>query len=599
MAINLNNNNQLQDQSYLNSGQQPNQDTPRQRGSGYTNTQNYVNANQGNKLGQTIGTAIGQTAQEEQNQTKAAQDKFNTDIGKSVQDIKSGQNIYNQLGNVNFATDSNNSSNILTDLGTDENAAAVQDLGQGYQGPTGLNNAERLSNQASDLKQTAGGLTSYAGRQAALQRFIGGPQYTQGQQTLDNLLLGQNDQPLRDARRQSNVASANALNAIGSAQSMGSNTGAQYGQVASDVNTGITNTAGNFSGTMDTRATNLSADAQQYLSTVRDKLAAGQISQDDYDKINTALNLNYNQYNKNMADLNVAPGYNNSSFIYNPEELSFANPNATAPGTVSTMDPDAAANQAAVLFNLTGQQLGTQLSANTDYTRSNVTNQNELAARNALLKLASKNEDDLGVQLDEDKVGTAGPALLGNQSGLQTMLNQQRDQLETDARNSASGQLGYAISNTPQALGGLASNQVYNRDYAANNGAYNPLTGGVASANDLQALYEKGKYDDRTGTYTPFASLQDAWNYNAGNQQSLDPNASNYYYADNPQLANVPGDPYGFQQSYNRDYDANGLARDSMPSTVKVQTDAANQAIQNALTTGGRFRTLKDLITPS
>lgn len=216
----------------------------KQQGSGYTNIQKVLSANQGNKLGQAVGGGIaGQTAQTQGNLNNA-QSQFQQDT--AANQANTGQNaqlVQNVLGNTaDYAQGGANA----------QQGQQFQQLMSGkYAGPTQLNNQQQIQNQAADVNQLGQATGSQAGQMGLLQRFVGNPQYNQGQQNLDQLLLGQTGQPqLAAARRgalQLQGQVGNALNSAqtvaqqqaGQAQQFGQGVQNQFGQTVSGINTGL------------------------------------------------------------------------------------------------------------------------------------------------------------------------------------------------------------------------------------------------------------------------------------------------------------------------------------------------------------------------
>lgn len=151
-----------------------------QKGSGYTNIQRIVQANQGNKLGSTIGSNIQNAAQQTQGNINQAQQQFQQQAGANRADTNQNAQLVQQaLANPTGIT------------GNQNQVSQFQNLLSGtYQGPKGLQNAAQLQAQAQDVGQLGQATTSEGGKQGLLQRFVGAPQYNSGQQTLDSLLLG-------------------------------------------------------------------------------------------------------------------------------------------------------------------------------------------------------------------------------------------------------------------------------------------------------------------------------------------------------------------------------------------------------------------------
>lgn len=218
-----------------------------QKGSGYTNIQRIMQANTGNQLGQTVGQGIqkaGQQVQQslgnqqQQFQQGQAQNQFNTDANQQL--------VGNVLGNASqYAPTGSNDPNAQA-------GTKFQQLISGqYQGPTSLQNTDALQQQAANVGQLGTALNTAGGRMGVLQRFVGGPQYTSGQQTLDSLLLGQGGgQNIANARQSIAGLPGQINQAVTGAQEQGKEqqSGAtqfgqqvqgQFGQKVSDINTGL------------------------------------------------------------------------------------------------------------------------------------------------------------------------------------------------------------------------------------------------------------------------------------------------------------------------------------------------------------------------
>ena len=428
MAINLNNNNNL------NQPEQPNQPSnnnqqQKQQGSGFTNIQRVLGANQNNKLGQTVSQGVENVTNKAQTQAQDAQNKFATDIGKANQDIMSGQNVQQNLSGIDFAKDSNAAQNALQGVNTDQNAAALQNLRGGYQGPQGLQNAEQLQQQAQDASQLGQGLRSNAGRQATLQRFVNpNAGYTSGERRLDSMLLDQNANQLKGVGRQAQVAGNQINQQVNNAGLLGQSTGQQYNALGQAVDSRLTGLGQNLGGALDTRAVNKVTEARDYVSGLQKRLLSGDLSQDDY-----------NNLVSQTGDI-----FQNGS------------------------------GQANTIYSLGAQDIGNQLNARTDFNRSNVATQGELGARNALMKLANKSAADLGANLDEAQVGSAvnAPLFTADQGNLKLKLGEATDtynkqidpyQKAFDIRNTFSGQALSGIDTAKQTMADLSKK--YGQDF--------------------------------------------------------------------------------------------------------------------------------------
>lgn len=371
MAVNLNqqnpNNPQGQQQDQQAAGQQF-----KPRTTGFTNLQRVLGANKNNQLGQTIGQGVQNITNKTQGQTQTAQQNFAKDIGQSVEDIKSGTKVKENLSNLDFTKDPNEAANKIQEVGGDQYAATTANLRRGYQGPQGLQNESQLQNQAQQLGQTAQGLLTQGGRQAALQRFVNtGPNYTQGKQQLDNMLLGQNQQAITQARRNAAQTAAGTNEALQKASQEGQFTGQQYNTLGQDVNQQIQGLGQNLTGALDTRASNLTQQAQTQVNDLKSALAKGELDRNQYQTLMTQV-------------------LNNDANTY-------------------LADPSA-------LF-----------SANTDYNRSNVAQQNEVGARDALSRLAGLQSGDQMLDLNEAQAGTAGPAIKTDANNLAKLAQQKQE----------------------------------------------------------------------------------------------------------------------------------------------------------------------------
>lgn len=199
----------------------PNQSTGQRTGSGFVNLQNVISANQNNQLGSTINSGIKSAANNVQSGVNSAQQDFQNQYNQnnlaSDSNKQERQSVLDRISNYQAGTDNVNtvgqgpnasSSSTPSYAGQNiANSQEQQDFGKflsgQYTGPTGLQNYDQLNSQAQEAQQLGQNVNSSGGRQALLQQFISpGSGYSTGEQTLDNLILGQtgaND--LLDARK--------------------------------------------------------------------------------------------------------------------------------------------------------------------------------------------------------------------------------------------------------------------------------------------------------------------------------------------------------------------------------------------------------------
>lgn len=254
-----------------------------QQGTGFSNLQKIVDANSNNKLGSTIQGGI-------QNQADSTKSNLNSSYGQFQNDVNN--NAVDTANNRQQVTDTVNKfgggDNQTIDLGKggfDESAAqpgqpttpgpygsptdssggtvtgASPDISNQtpsltggdissfekfrsgtYNGPQQLSNLGDIQNQAQDTQQLGQSVNNSGGRQSLLQRFIGGNQYTQGQQNLDNLLLGATGAPNLQTAQQSTRGIVNQVNQAGSnAQALANQTASQNRAFADFTNQSIAN----------------------------------------------------------------------------------------------------------------------------------------------------------------------------------------------------------------------------------------------------------------------------------------------------------------------------------------------------------------------
>lgn len=218
-------------------------DQKKKTGTGFTNLNRIMQANQGNKLGQAVGGGVAQQAGEAKTALNQARAGFDQQAQANRLDTNENkQKVIQTLQAV--------------DQGQDVNDQTAQDFSrfrQGqYAGPQTLANEDQVLNQAQNAQNLGGLSSSAAGRQALLQRFVGGANYSQGKQRLDNLLLGQSgSQDLRDARRQTQNLNQQALQTADAARQQGQYLANQAKAFGNQVNTALGNQEAGYNTTVD------------------------------------------------------------------------------------------------------------------------------------------------------------------------------------------------------------------------------------------------------------------------------------------------------------------------------------------------------------
>lgn len=160
----------------------------KQKGSGFVNLNKILQANVGNKLGQSVSQGIGQGVQQVQQDLGQVKNEFQTEADKN-----------------NLASDPNKQAvsealkNIVggkTDVTDDQVKQFGTFLGGQYTGPMGLDSTKsaQLGNKAQEVQGFGQALGSGGDKTRLLQSFAGKGPYTAGQSNLDSLLLGQGPQ---------------------------------------------------------------------------------------------------------------------------------------------------------------------------------------------------------------------------------------------------------------------------------------------------------------------------------------------------------------------------------------------------------------------
>ena len=170
---------------------------------GFVNINDIVKANRQNRLGQTVSSGVSNVVGQNQQQLGQAKNQFQQDSqANQIGTSQDKQQVENTLGNPAQADDKT------------VNRFAEFRSGQ-YQGPQQLSNKDQLRAGQQDVQSLADASKDEYGRRGLLQRFVSPNQYTQGQQRLDNLLLGQTGgTALNQAKRQAKNRVKKSTNSI-------------------------------------------------------------------------------------------------------------------------------------------------------------------------------------------------------------------------------------------------------------------------------------------------------------------------------------------------------------------------------------------------
>lgn len=188
------------------------------QGTGFTNISSFLNANQGNQLGdaaaQNVSGQVSNIGGNLSNLYGNFQQQASVNALGTPEQQQAASGALSQIMGGNTNVDSGQASQFQKYLG-----------GQ-YGGPTGLDQSKtaQLSSQAGNLNSLLSGpngVSTTGGRQNLLRNIINNPNYSQGQQVLDATLLGQNQGALNQAKQsaaglgQAIQQKQNAANAIG------------------------------------------------------------------------------------------------------------------------------------------------------------------------------------------------------------------------------------------------------------------------------------------------------------------------------------------------------------------------------------------------
>lgn len=295
-------------------------------GTGFTNLKQVLNANRQNRLGSAVSQGVGNVISGTNQQLGQAKGEFNTglgqakerltkdqqtsksaldEIGRNVQEMRGnstgGQNVNTQSVGQPIIYDPNQprptgepeaqqQSGVAPQVQTpdqyenQDKIASFQRLAQGkYEGPQGLTQSESLQRSAQDADSLGRMAADRNGRRGILQRFAGQGQYTQGQQRLDDLLLGQTASgALNQAKRDSRGLLRNVNSSVDQAQMQASQQDALT-QLAANRIKGDVGSSVNINEEFLTKAEqDARAQNEAKYSSVKQLLNSGQpLSEDD------------------------------------------------------------------------------------------------------------------------------------------------------------------------------------------------------------------------------------------------------------------------------------------------------------------------------
>lgn len=279
----------------------------------FQNLQNYLQANSGYNAaggglaGQITGDLGKQEKQQEQTIQQQQQDWVNANQSKNIDPNAASQYVQSGIQNATqFVQDPNAVSQFQNYL----------NAGTNYVAPTAFDASQGLANQVQNYQTTAGLTQTEPGRYTLLNNLYNNPNYSQGQQKLDNLLLQGDSNQLNTLNQAQDYAQnlSNAYNAANTGingtfdPTANASTGGLIQQYANNAQATQLAAQNALGGAINTFGTN-AAQAAQDAAAARDQayqqaltnLGRNQISQADLDKFGltpnmTLLNVNPTSY---------------------------------------------------------------------------------------------------------------------------------------------------------------------------------------------------------------------------------------------------------------------------------------------------------------
>lgn len=242
----------------------------------FTNLTNYLNANSGYNqsgggLAGKISSNVQGQAQDVQKSLDNAQQQFNTAAQQNA--VSYDPNLVGQA-TANASQFSQNAS----DAGAFDKLLNAQ-----YQGPTSLDQTQvaQLSNQAQNVGALANLGQNESGRYALLSKLYGSPQYSQGQQSLDNLLIQANPDQAKALSALPGIVqplNTNINNAVSQSQATGQQLQQQATDVRSQTQGALSDAIRSFLDQANQSSVGIQGQQQQAYQNAVDQLKSGDLS---------------------------------------------------------------------------------------------------------------------------------------------------------------------------------------------------------------------------------------------------------------------------------------------------------------------------------
>jgi hypothetical protein len=166
------------------------------KGTGFTNLSRILQASKGSRLGGQVASGVQKVGQQVRGQIGQASEQFQKKAGEEA--AKFGENAQAMRDEeINQVVSGNEDVNVpkLADKFTEYRSGE-------YKGPREIQDYESLAGKVTEAEQLGRLGRTSGGKQELLRRFVGGKDYSQGEQRLDTALLGlTGQQGLAEARR--------------------------------------------------------------------------------------------------------------------------------------------------------------------------------------------------------------------------------------------------------------------------------------------------------------------------------------------------------------------------------------------------------------
>lgn len=178
---------------------------PKAGSGGFVNLQRYMQANKGGEFGNKVANTISDQGASSKQAIGQAAEAFKAAAAKGTVAGQAGLGGQGMTAEQLQQQGQSFGENAIANAGNLGNSQVEQFqklIGGQYAGPSQLQDVARLRAQAQSAQQLGNLASSQGGQQQLLTQLYGRPSYTAGQQRLDNLLLGGQQDKLKQARAQ-------------------------------------------------------------------------------------------------------------------------------------------------------------------------------------------------------------------------------------------------------------------------------------------------------------------------------------------------------------------------------------------------------------